>query len=252
MSNKKQPKPRKHPLLYQAYSWWDELTKMKQRHALRIGAVERGASNLDASFERNMMNGMCLDTFIAQAEERMLAWGKATGPIWDWMTGIKGIGPHTAAKVLALIDDITLFETRSKLYRFAGLAVIDGAAESRSSEHYCRLLKSYLVGPKGVACQFIMHGASPYADYYYHVKDEDRRKHPDVICKQCGCLWEECEHKKQHKRSYNDGHLDLRAKRKIAKLFLSHTWEKWREFEGLPVPPTYAEAVLGHEPIPAP
>ena len=91
MSDKKKPKPRKHPILYQTYSWWDELTRMKQRHMLRIGAVERGDSQLDADFERNMMSGMCLDTFIAQAEKEMLYWGKATGPIWDWMTSIKGM-----------------------------------------------------------------------------------------------------------------------------------------------------------------
>jgi hypothetical protein len=226
---------------------------MKQRHMLRIGAVERGDSCLDAQFERDMLEGMCLDTFIARAEKEMVAWGKATGPIWDWMTGIKGVGPHTAAKVLALIDDITLFDTRSKLYRFAGLAVIDGAAEPKSSTAYCRKLKSYLIGPQGVADQFVRHHAVPYADYYYHVKEEDRRKHPDVLCS-CGRLWEECPDrgKDGHKMRYNDGHINHRAWRKIAKLFLSHTWEKWREFEGLPVPPTYAEAVLGHKPIPAP
>jgi hypothetical protein len=246
------PKPRKNPQLWQAYLWWDELTRMRQRHMLRISSIERGKSYLDAGMERAMMDDLALDACIGHAQHQMAEWGKAVGPIWDWMTSIKGIGDHTAAKILALIDDVGKFETRSKLYRFAGLAVIGGGAEPKDSTHYCRKLKAYLVGPMGLASQFLMHAAYPYADHYYLKREEDRRKHPDVVCKQCGCQWEKCEHKKQHKRSYNDGHMDLRAKRKIAKLFLSHLWEKWREYEGLPVPPTYAEAVLGHSPVPVP
>lgn len=47
------------------------------------------------------------------------------------------------------------------------------------------------------------------------------------------------------------GHVDNRAKRKVAKVFLTHLWLVWREMEGLPVNPPYS-AKMGHKVIPPP
>jgi len=92
----------------------------------------------------------------------------------------------------------------------------------------------------------VTHYTSPYRDEYDIYKAKQREAHPDVMCRQCGCKWEDCESKKSHTRMFNDGHLDFRAKRKTAKLFLSHLWAKWREFEGLPVSEPYVQAIMGH------
>jgi hypothetical protein len=217
--------------LWQAWSWWDEILTMRNRHITRIKHAKAGRSNL---------------VFLADAQAAMFAAGKEVGPIWDWLVGIKGIGEHLAAKLLAQIDDIGCFATISKLRRFAGLAVLDGKAEPKSSEHYNRRLKATLIGELGVAAQFITHYTFPYRDLYDEKRADDRRKHPDVICKECGLKWEDCPNKKKGNMRYNDAHMLMRAKRKVAQVFLSHLWVTWREMEGLPVSKPYVEAILGH------
>ena len=240
------PKPRKHPHLWQAYLWWEELEKMRIRHILRISSIEKGKSAMGAQFERDMMTHMDVETLVCYAKKEMITFGETVGPIWDWLNDIRGIGEYSAVKLLARIDDIGKFATVSKLWRFAGLAVIDGKAEKKDSQHYNRILKASLIGKDGIADQFNYHSTFPYRDEYLIYKARQRETHPDVICRQCGCKWEDCEDKKSHTRMYNDGHLHMRAKRKIAKLFLSHLWTKWREFEGLSVSTPYVQAILGH------
>ena len=251
------PKPRKHPQLWQAYLWWDELMQMRKRHTLRISSIEAGKSNLDAGFERAWMDSiggeeLTLDGLVCQAKKEMITFGKMVGPVWGWMTSIRGVGDHTAAKILAQLDDPALYATVSKLWRFAGWAVIDGEIDrckKGEKSPYNRRLKSecYLL-----AEQFIRHQTPYYADLYYSEKARQRRLHPDVVCRDCGCLWDDCESKKKHKRQFNDGHLHNRAMRKTVKRFLSHLWVVWRQSEGLPTPPPYVQTVLGHTNIDAP
>lgn len=40
-------------------------------------------------------------------------------------------------------------------------------------------------------------------------------------------------------------HRNMAAKRYMIKMFLLELWKKWRELEGLPIPPSYAEVYLG-------
>jgi len=136
------PKPRKHPQLWQSYLWWDELVQMRKRHTLRISSIEAGKSNLDAQFERDMMEGHAkvthisrgkttettigvpLDAAIAGTKEIMIGYGKDVGPVWDWLASIKGLGAGgLAAQLLAQFDDVSKFDTVSKFWRFAGQAV---------------------------------------------------------------------------------------------------------------------------------
>jgi len=240
------PKPRKNPHLWQAYLWWDELMQMRKRHTLRISSIEKGKSNLDAQFERDMMEHVQLDTLVCHAKKEMIAFGRTIGPIWDWFTSIKGVGDHTAAKILAQFDDVGKFATVSKFWRFAGWAVVDGRidrCEKGKVSPYNRRLKSecYLL-----AESFIKQQTPLYVDIYYEEKERQRRRHPVTECRECGIPWEECKHHKAHHKQYNDGHLHHRAMRKMIKIFLSHLWLKWREFEGLPVSEPYVQAILGH------
>jgi len=43
--------------------------------------------------------------------------------------------------------------------------------------------------------------------------------------------------------------IDAMARRKVAKMFLSHIWQTWREIEGLPVTKPYVFDVLGHSDV---
>jgi hypothetical protein len=181
-----------------------------------------------------MMNSVSLNATIKQAKKQMIGYGKDTGPVWDWLTSIKGLGAGgLAAQLLAQFDDIGKFATVSKFWRFAGWAVIDGQIDrckKGEKSPYNRRLKSvcYLVVE-----QFIRQQTPVYVDIYYAEKERQRRLHPEAI-------------KENDKWKFNDGHLHRRAMRYTAKRFLSHLYVKWCEAEGLPVPKPYVEAILGH------
>ena len=96
------PKPRKNAQLWQCYLWWYELVEMRKRHTLRISSVEAGKSNLDAQYERDMMGELALDAQVCNVKKAMVNYGKAVGPVWDWLTSIKGLGEGSlAAQLLA-------------------------------------------------------------------------------------------------------------------------------------------------------
>lgn len=250
------PKPRKHPELWQSYLWWEELMEMNKSHTLRLSSAERGKSNYSALFERQMMEQTHLDPMLNQCRKIMIEFGEQVGPIWGWLTSIKGLGAGgEAAKVLAQIDDIGKFDTISKLWAFAGWAVDDDGETQRfkkgTTAPYNRHLKSisWLI-----AEQFMKQRTPVYRDEYDAYKEKDRREHPNVICQHCGSIFapdiKKCpgckRSNEKHNLLYCDAHMHTRALRKVAKLFLSHLWLKWREFEGLPVTGPYVEDVLGH------
>lgn len=235
----------------------------------------------------NVMQRISIDQLIKFAKKQMVDWGHGIGPIWDWLTSIKGLGAGgLAAQLLAQIDDIGKFATASKLCRFAGWAVIDGKIDrckKGTKSPYNRKLKSicWLV-----VDQFIKQQTPLYVDIYYAEKARQRRLHRKTLCRECtasavrekrtryelnqviyfdehehlgvalaeidaqygkfAVLWEDCEHKKSHKRMFNDGHLHNRAIRKTAKIFLQHVYLQWRKYEGLPISEPYVQAILGH------
>jgi len=222
------PKPRKHPQLWQSYLWWNEITNMQTKHLLRISSIEAGKSNMDAQFEIDMLEAMQLKQMQKHVEKIMTYCGKEIC-CWDWLVGIHGIGAPTAAKILAQIDDIALFDNISKLWRFAGLAVIDGKAEKNQKgekSHFNRQLKSEIWVAAGC---IIKAQKSQYLDIYYEEKSRLRSVHPESITV-------------DGKTKYNDAHINNMAIRKMEKLLLSHLWLIWREGEGLPVSEPYAIA----------
>jgi hypothetical protein len=143
-------------------------------------------------------------------------------PIYRELSQLRGVGPQLAAKLIALID-IEQADTVSSLWRFAGLAVIDGKAEKPHKGeklHFSRRLRTavHLVGSS-----FLMLN-SPYRRIYAEARDKyasERDEWPPI---------------RQH----------LAAMRKMEKLFLAHLWLRWRTLEGLPVSKPYIE-VLAHE-----
>ncbi len=228
------PKPRRHPKLWQSYLWWDEIMQMRKRHLLRISSIEAGKSNLDAQFERDMMEKADLNKLVIYAREVMVEHGEDIGPFWDAATSVKGLGQGgLAAQLIAQVDDIAKFATVSKLWRFSGYAVIDGKADRNKKgekSKFNRRLKSicWLVGQ-----QFIRQQTAGYVDIYYKEKDRLRELYPEKI-------------KENGKLKYNDGHLHNMAQRKMVKIYLQHFWIIWRSYEGLHVSQPYVHDVLGH------
>ena len=245
------PKEKRNALLWQAFGNWDRIMQQIKRSKQRIAAIERGDSNLDPDYERKVIND--LTPLLEQAKEDMVAYGENVGPVWDWMTGLRGIGEHTAAKILALYD-YPSYETVSKFWRDGGWAVIDGEIERPTKgekNHYNARLKSeiYLAG-----VQFVMRGTEPYNSIYREEKVRQKEMHPIAVCKECGGVGEkrkqrwycrEC-NASGFKIAFTPKHLDLRARRKMVKIFLEHLWVVWRTTESLPVTEPYAQAILGH------
>lgn len=253
MKEKTEPRPRKLARLHQAYTWWESLMEMRKASDLRISAVEREASNLDADFEQQMKDALHLDEGVEMARKTMIELGETAGLIWDWGIAIKGLGAGGLyAQLLARIDDIGKFDTISKLWRHAGWAPGDHPKRGEK-RHYDAKLKGIMWN---VVQSFIKQQTSPYADEYYTYKERKRREHPHAICNKCGGQAEkqgqkwkctECGQGAQNRAlKYTDAHLHAMAIRKTAKLFLSQLWLKWRESEGLPVSEPYVQAVMGH------
>lgn len=255
------PKPRKHVLLWQNYLWWNELVEMRKKHLLRISSIERGKSNLDANFEQDTMEWLGLDNAICQVTKSMIACGHTVGPVWDWLTSIRGLAAGSlAARLVAQIDDIAKFDTISKLWRFSGWAVLDGKVESRDSQHYNRRLKStcWLI-----IDQFIKQNTPYYRELYDDYKAKQRETHPIPVCRECGEIdikkrksgdnyrWV-CTDCKSTKIDYTDMHLHNRAIRYVAKRLLAHLWLVWRESDGLPISGPWIQEHGGHTHIEPP
>jgi hypothetical protein len=187
-----------------------------------------------------------LDAFqlmIEQAEEELKTTGEEFGAVFEWATSIKGVGDWLAIKLLAKLDDIGRFGSISSLWKYCGLACVDGVADGGK---YVRTIKATLLGPQGFADQFVRQRTFPYRDLYDQYKERKREQYPEPHCTKCGQLSPE---KKSGGKSkccgakiaHTDGHIDNMAKRIIAKEFLKHLWLAWRKIEGLPVSEPHGE-----------
>jgi hypothetical protein len=211
----KPPKPRKNPLLWQAWQHWDELMKMRMRHNQRIAFINSGKCNLDPVFEKGIATWA--DGLLTLAVKEMANYGAIVGHVWEWLISFKGIGESLAAQLLAQIDNIMLFATVSKLRRFAGFAVFDGKREIPEKgdlRHYNTELKSTVYK---IVDQFIRQQTPVWVDLYYAEKERLRARYPETADKP------NVEHGK--------GHLDRMARRKVAKEFLKQLWIVWRRQE---------------------
>jgi len=134
-------------------------------------------------------------------------------PIWrEWMRQVKGIGPRLAAGFVSEIFDIGLFATVSKLWAYAGMHVVDGRAprltrgqQANWNQRLRRLLYNF------TDCVIKTRG------YYRREYDRCRAKEDELY------------------PELSAPHRQMRARRRVAKLFLAHLWAKWRELERLPV-----------------
>jgi len=138
-------------------------------------------------------------------------------PVFPLVSAIRGIGPGLAAKLIAMID-ITRSPTVSALWRYAGQAVIDGAAEKPVKGQKLAYNKRLKTTCWLIAGSFLK-SASPYRVIYDEARLLYDRTHPE----------------------WTKGHSHNAALRKMSKLFLSHLWAAWRELEGLPVTPPYID-----------
>lgn len=190
-------------------------------------------------------------------------------PISDWLMEQRGIAEGLTAVLLSEVD-IARAPTVSALWRYAGLAVVDGHRERPVKGvklKYNAWLKSkmYLLGDCMVKCN------SPWRKFY---DDYKHRKQTMLVqvCMNCqgtgkakykvkvkvvDPVTKEEKEKEQEKEGKckncngtggpapwgkSDLHRNMAANRYMVKMFLMELWKRWRELEGLPTPAPYAEA----------
>lgn len=152
-----------------------------------------------------------------------------TEPVYTlYLSHINGVGPGTAAQIIAVIGDPGRFDTISALWAYAGLDVLDGKARKRTrgvKSNWNAGLRMTVVGRlvpcfiklKGKKCT----GRDLYEQYkaYYVARDS---------------------------ATLTLLQIENRARRKVAKVFLSCLWVAWRRIKGLPVTAPYAMDKLNH------
>jgi transposase len=191
----------------------------------RLSAIQNGTDETDGP--QAELCQRWLDRFsIIEAElDKDIAAAVAHAPIYEHLSGLRGIGPMLAAKMIALID-IDRAPTVSSLWRYAGYGVVNGEREKPvkgEKLHYNKRLKTTLYL---VATSFLRSN-SPYRRIY----DSAR------------------EYYAANRQDWTKGHQHQAAMRKMTKIFLSHLWQTWRELDGLPVTAPYVHDRLGHDSV---
>lgn len=218
-------------------------------------------------------------------------------PIYEWIVAQRGLAAVRACGLIGYIEDISKFDTVSKLWTYAGFGVMDvcqncnkrvidynsryewiESTANRLKEQndkkkdgkrenmetfknkaedmlcHCANPEPKRIGQRRIAgqlsnfnpalkkqvylCveQFVKQGDF-YKQYYKECK-ENYMNRPDLKAEMEG---------RKGGISKGTAHIDAMARRKVAKLFLSHLWTEWRQLEGLPVTSPYAFGILGHK-----
>ncbi len=138
-------------------------------------------------------------------------------PIYVWLRKVKGIGSIMAMGLISYIQDISRFPTISKLWRYAGMGVVNGRAERyiqgvprEKNAKYNPKLKAlcWKIGNQMILAN------SPYRKIFDEAREKYREKW--LTPEDCGSVI--CKQKGQH----TEGHNVSAAKRKMVKVFLSH------------------------------
>jgi len=220
----------------------DSLTSKSNR--AKVKAVEANKNGVIlTAFEYELVGHY---TRLLENEEELgkgIAYMVAEFPIWkEFLKDVKGVGPTMAAIIISELDPHKARHA-SSFWKYSGLDVAeDGRGRSRRSEHlvdvtytdksgkeqtrksitFNPFLKTKLIGVLGSS---FLRAASPYKLIYSGYKNrlENHAVYKDV----------------------SKGHRHNMAMRYMVKMFLVDLYVKWRELEGLPVTPPYAEAKLG-------
>jgi hypothetical protein len=204
-------------------------------------AVER--QGLDADKAKALQDWMDERLARQEAELRSMVRQRIRGqPLWElWLKDVKGVGPCIAGGLFAWAGDLSRFDTVSKLWAYAGLHTVDGLAPRRQRGQKANWNPRLRVLAWKAAESFVRCGDG-YRRLYLEEKERLRRLHPEPV------PWDPPRLKRDGTPllRFSDGHVDAMARRKVAKVFLAHCWQRGRELAGLPTRLPYVIEVLGH------
>lgn len=240
------PKPRKHIELWQAYQTWDEFVQLRKGHNTRLISILRGKSAMRPDFEVGVIQ--TLTVYIELHKIEMIRMGELAGPIWDWLTGIRGLGDGSmAAQLVSLLDDPAKFDSVAALWRHSLGGVVEfsngngrayGRMERSTKGEKSPVNKDMAALCYNIADQFVRQQTPRYADNYYAEKERLVRLHPEPVPAAKGVNvpkgypWP---------MLFTPKHIDRMAKRKMVKGFLRDLWLNWRTFEGLAISEKFSE-----------
>lgn len=151
-------------------------------------------------------------------------------PIYTgYLRKIKGVGPSIAAALISEIGDPGRFDTISALWSYCGLEVRDGKARRHTkgeTSNWNGKLRMVVCGR--LIPQFIklQHNGDCFGRDLY---DQYKSFYVERDTGEITLL-----------------HIENRARRKVAKVFLSCLWVAWRQIKGMPVSKPYAADKLNH------
>jgi hypothetical protein len=200
-----------------------QIQKARLQFGNRLDAITRGDDQ--SSPEQTVIVQRWYKRFMDLEEEldKDIAAEVKQYDIYDYVTAVKGIGPMLAAKLVAMID-IHRGTHVSSLWKYAGLAVVDGKSERPTKGQklgYNKRVRTtcFLIG------ESFLRSGSPYRAEYDKAREYYAANRPD----------------------WTDLHQHNAAMRKMVKLFLQHFWVTWRQLEGLSISKPYVNEKLGHE-----
>lgn len=216
----------------------DNLTELtlvvRQFHAIQRQRIAMG--NRIGQYERLGYDPTVARTVFVNFKEmekdvlKLIAKMLKSEPIYTvYLSHILGVGPAISGRIITNIGDPGRFNRISNLWSYAGLGVQDGAAPKKRRgqiANWNQDLRMTVVGR--LVPQFIK-----------------LKNHHDCFGRQ---LYD------QYKRFYlkrdtgkiSLGHIENRARRKVAKVFLSCLWVAWRRIKGMTVTEPYAADKLAH------
>jgi hypothetical protein len=187
-------------------------------------------------------------------------------PIYtEYLAQERGIGPAMAGVLITYLDPHKA-ERPSQFWKYAGIDVAkDGAGRSRREEHlvdvnyldkegkektkkgltYNPFLKTKLTKVLAMSFMRVSDPPSRWRDVYYGYKH--RLESDPARTKITVTEWKKKFKAGEEMRQYwPPGRIHNASSRYMVKMFLAEYWNAWRRLEGLPIVPTYHEAVLGH------
>ncbi len=149
---------------------------------------------------------------------------------WEWLRHIKGISTVLGASLIKHFGYCEKFPRISSLWRYCGLHVVDGKAPRRERGKKIDFNPKMRTLAWKIGDSFIKQRTMPYRMIY----DQEKARQLRLI------------ENGAPNAPQNRLHADLRARRKMVKIFLAHYWLVGRRLKGLPLTKPYAHDKLGH------
>jgi len=181
-----------------------------------------------------------------------------------WLDQQKGVGPAMGG-VLVTYFNVHKAIYPSQFWAFAGLDVgpdnkgrcriashlverqytaKDGSTKKKMSTTFDPWLQSKMLGVFG---QSLLRAGSPYKkcydDYKHRISTDPARVMGTLLDKKN--LYA-AGRKEEADAIWHKWRIHRAASRYMVKMFIKDFWKAWRELEGLPIVPSYHEAVMGH------